>query len=590
MNKLVSTLLFGLITTFTIGQNYWQQAISYDIEVDFDVNTHQFNGSQQMVYTNNSPDTLNKLFIHLYFNAFQPGSMMDVRSRTIADPDKRIGDRIASLKPDEIGYHNIQSLTINGAEHSYEIAGTVMEITLDKPIAPGTETELSLAYISQVPVQIRRSGRYNKEGVAYTMTQWYPKMAEYDDEGWHANPYIAREYHGVWGDFKVTVAMDSNFVIGGTGVIKENGISGSKKNWVMTAENVHDFAWAADDEFIVEHVEATDGPTIHFYRKDNEKTSFWPSIYSDVAKLFEVMNDQFGKYPYESFSVIQGGDGGMEYPMCTMIRGEGKPAGTLELIAHEAFHNWYYGVLATNESKYPWMDEGFTSYAESMVVDSVTGANAQNPLERSYAIMRQYGPNQAHVPLTYHADFFPTNQQYSISSYVKGSVFLHQLNYIVGEQGFRNGMLAYFDTWKFKHPTPRDFKRVMEKESGLELDWYFEQWIGTANNIDYAIDTVSAVNKETLITLERKGLMPMPIDIRVTFEDGSRVDYHIPMEIMRGHKLTKATVIADWQWVNPTYSFTIPVKLKRIASVQIDPTTRLADIDLTNNRWPKSSE
>ena len=202
-------------------KTYWQQQISYDIDVDFNHQNHQFNLTEKITYYNNSPDNLNKVFFHLYYNAFQPGSMMDVRSRTIADPDSRVLDRIQKLNKDEIGFQKINSVVDgNNKNLIFNEQGTILEVILDKPLNPGKKLKLTLSCRSQIPLQIRRTGRYNKENVAYSMTQWYPKMCEYDDEGWHSNPYIGREFHGVWGYFDVTINIDSSFVLGGTGIIQ----------------------------------------------------------------------------------------------------------------------------------------------------------------------------------------------------------------------------------------------------------------------------------------------------------------------------------------------------------------------------------
>lgn len=202
------------------NHSYWQQEVDYKMNIEMDVKSFQYKGAQELKYTNNSPDTLNKVFYHLYFNAFQPGSEMDVRSRTVADPDSRVGDRISKLSPSEIGYIKPTLFTQDGATLKYNIEGTVMEVMLNKPILPGQSTVFNMNWDAQVPLQIRRSGRNNADGVALTMTQWYPKLAEYDFEGWHADPYIGREFHGVWGNFDVTITIDENYTIGGTGYLQ----------------------------------------------------------------------------------------------------------------------------------------------------------------------------------------------------------------------------------------------------------------------------------------------------------------------------------------------------------------------------------
>ncbi|MCB0465355.1 MAG: M1 family peptidase, partial [Aequorivita sp.] len=202
------------------NNSYWQQEVDYKMNVQMDVKTFQYKGNQELKYTNNSPDTLNKVFYHLYFNAFQPGSEMDVRSRTIVDPDSRVTDRISKLTPSEIGYIKPTLFTQDGVAAKYVVKSTVMEVMLNKPIFPGESTVFNMNWDAQVPIQIRRSGRNNADGVALTMTQWYPKLAEYDFEGWHADPYIGREFYGVWGDFDVTITIDADYTIGGTGYLQ----------------------------------------------------------------------------------------------------------------------------------------------------------------------------------------------------------------------------------------------------------------------------------------------------------------------------------------------------------------------------------
>ncbi|MEX0995040.1 MAG: M1 family peptidase, partial [Balneolaceae bacterium] len=199
---------------------YWQQEVNYEMEIDFDVNNHRFDGTQKLTYSNHSPDTLHRVYYHLYFNAFQPNSMMDKRSRTIEDPDSRVQDRIYHLEEDEIGYQHVQKLTQNGTPVEYEIKETVMEVSLAEPILPDSETVFEMEFEAQVPLQVRRSGRNNAEGIEYSMAQWYPKMAEYDYMGWHATPYVGREFHGVFGNFDVTIHIDRDYVVAAAGYLQ----------------------------------------------------------------------------------------------------------------------------------------------------------------------------------------------------------------------------------------------------------------------------------------------------------------------------------------------------------------------------------
>ena len=608
MKQILSPFFLIVVFVSAFAQNntnYWQQEVDYKIDVQMDVKTYQLKGKQELKYTNNSPDTLNKVFYHLYFNAFQPGSEMDVRSRTIKDPDGRVGDRISKLSPAEIGYSRPTVFTQDGKAATYKIKGTVMEVTLNKPILPGTSTIFKMDWDGQVPVQIRRSGRNSEGGVALTMTQWYPKIAEYDFEGWHADPYIAREFYSVWGNYDVSITIDAAYTIGGTGYLQNPAAVGhgythpgqkpmhpvnGKYTWHFLAPEVHDFAWAADDNYVHDTYDGPNGVKLHFfYKNDPEIAENWKNLQPKTAELMQFFNDNIGQYPYEQYSVIQGGDGGMEYAMSTMITGEREFGSLVGVTAHELAHSWFQFVLATNELKHEWMDEGFTTYISSEAMNYVMKENKPNPHAgsyRNYFFMANSGEEQ---PQTTHSDRYVTNRSYGVNSYSKGAVFLVQLGYIIGPENLSKTLKRYFEDFKFKHPTPNDFIRTAEKVSGFELDWYLTDWTMTTNTIDYGIKTVENAGKNTKVTLERIGLMPMPIDLYVTYEDGSQELFYIPLRMMWGEKPNpftelKRSVLEDWAWAYPTYTFEIKNR-KKIKNMMIDATQRMADVNPENNTW-----
>ena len=212
---LILVLLF--VPALNIQAQYWQQHAEYYMDFKMDVSDFSFNGEQELVYTNNSPDTITKVYYHLFFNAFRPGSQMDVRSRTIRDPDRRVGSRIFELEEKDYGELNVLSLKQNGRALEISQRETILLAKLNNPLLPGEKTTLDMKFEGQVPKQIRRSGKMSKEGVHLTMTQWFPKLSEYDSEGWHPNPYIGREFHGVWGNYTVDITIDKDYVVGGTG-------------------------------------------------------------------------------------------------------------------------------------------------------------------------------------------------------------------------------------------------------------------------------------------------------------------------------------------------------------------------------------
>ena len=564
------------------NSGYWQQRVDYSMEIDMDVDTYQYMGKQTLVYTNNSPDVLNRVYYHLYFNAFQPGSEMDIRSRTIADPSTKIGDRISKLKPNEIGYIKVGSLEQNGISVQFETVGTVLEVDLNRSIQPGEKVTFYMEFNAQVPVQIRRSGRNNKEGVALSMAQWYPKIAEYDDEGWHADPYIAREFYGVWGDFDIKLAIDANYVVGGTGYLQgAPKRKGDKKEYHFKAPRVHDFTWAADPDFKHDIFEMPNGPTLHFYYKKTMSKKYldnWKKLQSDTAKLMEFFSENVGKYPYNQYSVIQGGDGGMEYAMCTLITGERNYGSLIGVTSHEMAHTWFQFLLASNETKHEWMDEGFTSYISTLATNSLKGNTSKNPFKNTYRRYISLANSGYEQPLTTHADRYAYNQVYGTAAYSKGSVFLSQLGYVIGEENLKKTIKKYFDDFSFKHPKPMDVVRTAERVSGLELDWYLIDFGQTTNTIDYGIKSVDG----KVIVLERIGLMPMPIDLTVTYDDGSQEAFYIPLQMMRGEKPTDATIASDWAWAMPTYNL---ITSKNIKFVEIDSSEFMADVKRENNTY-----
>jgi len=607
-NLLIAFFSLFILNAFGQNCNYWQQHVNYKMDIDMNVKNYQYKGKQTLVYTNNSPDTLVKVFYHLYPNAFQSGSEMDIRAQNIADPDRRMVNnigtkekpifqsRISLLKPSEIGFIKVLSLKQDGKNVKFKVIGTILKVMLNKPLKSGEHITLKMNFLGQLPIQIRRSGRNNKDGVALSMTQWYPKLAEYDFEGWHADPYIAREFHGVWGDFDVTIHIDKNYTVGGTGYLQnpqkvghgyENPLlklkkqRGNKLIWHFIAPNVHDFTWAADPDYIHDIKQVPNGATLHFlYKNDPKVTANWKTMETEAVKIMQYYNKTIGPYPYKQYSIIQGGDGGMEYAMCTLITGGANLNGLVGTMRHEMAHSWFQFALATNESEHPWMDEGFTSFISTMARNALSNKPVKNPFERTYGAYYYLVKSGKQEPLSTHADRFNTNMAYSIASYVNGQIFLSQLGYIIGWDNLMQTLKNYYSDWKMKHPTPNSIIREAEKTSGLELGWYLNEWIETTHTIDYGIKSVG--NKT--ITLNRIGTMPMPIDVRVTYVDGSTTDFNIPLRMQYGHKPTTAKILPDWAWAYPTYTFTVN---KAVKKVEIDPSKLMADVNQSNNVFEK---
>ena len=587
-----SFFLFLFLFSFS-SYSYWQQRVEYKISIDFDHKNHQFVGEQNLKYFNNSKDTINKVYFHLYFNAFQPGSMMDVRSRSLPDPDRRVMDRISKLSNNEIGFHKIKTIEQDGKSLIHHTQGTVLEVELANPLMPNESTDFYLEYFSQVPVQIRRSGRNNKEGIDYSMAQWFPKIAEYDENGWHANPYIAREFYAPWGDFDVSISINKNYIVAATGILESKKKVNNKNIWNFKAKDVHDFVWAADPDYVHDILKVdSENLELHFYyqKTNDEMVSNWKRLQDDTADAFRYINKKFGKYPYTKYSVIQGGDGGMEYPMATLITGERSYPSLLSVTVHEVLHSWYQMLLGTNESYLAWMDEGFTSFAQNITFNNefndIYKLDSKNTLEGSYNRYYNFITTGLEEPLSTHSDHFSTNQAYGVGSYTKGAIFLMQLGYIIGEENLYSGLRRYYNEWKFKHPDEYDFLRIMEKETDIELDWYMDYWVKTTHQIDYSLEVFEKDKSTVSININRIGKMPMPIEVQVIYDDLKSENYYIPLSIMRGEKYNSndnIILLKDWEWVNESYQIDLDIEEKKINKIILDPSGKMADVDKSNN-------
>ena len=593
------SILF-LFSPLLFSQNYWQQKVDYEMSVDVDVNSFLFSGKQKLLYTNNSPDTIQKVFYHLFFNAFQKGSEMAVRIKTGKDKNRRFKIDLDTLLPSEEGFLKVFNLKQNGKKIISKVSGTILEVTLSSPIPPKKSTLLTLDFNGQVPVMVRRAGRNSADGIALSMAQWFPKMAEYDYDGWNAEPYLGREFHGVWGDYDVKISIDKDYVVAASGYIQNpdavgHGYSDSSKKkkkgkitWHFIAPQVHDFTWAADPDFIHDIYPGPNNVDLHFFYKNKDSNlPNWKNIQPITAELMVFFNKTIGRYPYKQYSVVQGGDGGMEYAMLTLIARERSFESLVGVTSHELAHSWFQHVLATNEMKHEWMDEGFTSYISDLAENEVLQKDLVFPHAGSYRGYLHLALSGFEQPQSTNANRYDYNMAYESTAYSKGSVFLGQLGYIIGPKNLAKTIKEYYKEFKFTHPRPNDFRRVAERVSGIQLKWYLTDWTQTTNTVDYAIKKVVGIEDKTKVSLRRIGSMPMPLDILVSFSDGQKKLFYIPIPLMRGKKQNPYSfnweVLSDWPWAFPDFSFTINKNVDEIESIIIDPSFYMADIDRDNN-------
>ena len=591
----------GLIMFQSTKGQYWQQAVEYTMEVALDHESATYSGVQKIVYTNNSPETLNKVFYHLYFNAFKPGSEMAVRQKNSADKNTRFKVSIDSLTPKQEGYLRVSGLTQNGVLLNPIDSETILEVPLHASIAPGESAIFELAFEGHVPDVIRRAGKNSREGIAFSMAQWYPKMAEYDREGWNADPYTGREFHGVWGNFDVKITLNKDFMVAASGYLQNaetigKGYSDRKRaktkkgkiTWHYIAPMVHDFTWAADVDYIHDTYPGPNDVDLHFfYKNDPEIIENWKKLQPHTAELMEYYNSKVGQYPYKQYSVVQGGDGGMEYAMLTLITGGRNYSSLFGVTAHELAHSWFQHVLATNETKHEWMDEGFTSFISSLAENEILNQNKDFPLEGSYRGYYALAASGGEMPQSTNANRYYHNYAYERTAYSKGAVFLGQLSYIVGKEKVFEILQTYYNEWKFKHPLPNDLRRIAERISGIQLQWFLTDWTQTTNTINYSIDAVEEAMAGTTIRLKRKEVMPMPLEILIQYKNGEIELHYIPISLMRGEKENpyglEWKIQPDWTWANLDYSFTIDKEKNQIEAIVIDPSNLMADIDKTDN-------
>lgn len=399
IQKFISLLSFLLVSCSLFAQRpgYWQQAVDYKMDIDVNESTFQYAGNMTLKYSNNSSRALSKVYFHLYLNAFQPGSMMDYRLSNISDPDARMTNnlgtkekpqyqsRIATLTPDQIGYQKVKSLRVNGTDATFKTDGTILEVTLLRAIAAGETATFEMTWDAQVPEQIRRTGRNSKEGVALSMAQWYPKMAHFDDYGWHLDEYVAREFIAPFGNFDVTIHINKDYVVGASGKLQNPlAVKGynkkakvqhkdGKATWNFKAENIHDFVWAADPKFVVDSAKSQGGVSVYtvYIPSSAAVKENWKTALTMATEFFDFCSTRFGAYPWPTYSIVQGGDGGMEYGTATLVTGGRDIKSLVGVIFHEAAHSWYQHLFGINETVDEWFDEGFTSYVEELAFQQI---------------------------------------------------------------------------------------------------------------------------------------------------------------------------------------------------------------------------
>ncbi len=485
--KIVLIILSLFLSTHAFTQRlYWEQEENYNISVSLNDTAHTLDAFEKIEYINNSPDTLKYIWFHLWPNAYKNDKT------AFSDQLLKNGNtKFYFSNQNDRGYINrldfrVDNITAVVEDHPEHI--DIVRLILPTPLPPGNKTMITTPFHVKLPYNFSRGGH---DGQGYQITQWYPKPAVYDRNGWHPMPYLDQgEFYSEFGNYEVTITVPDNYVVAATGDIQngKNEIDwmlktkpGSKKEFPLSAQftktlkfrqdNVHDFAWFADKRFVVDHdsISLQSGKTVDVYAFHlNDEKSAWKNGTQSAKRAIKHYSELVGEYPYNVVSVVEGPEsfgGGMEYPTITVISPTDDVKELDKTIVHEVGHNWFYGILASNERKFPWMDEGVNSYYENKY--SLLAYNETPSLER--IAFESKAISKSDQPADLSSDAF-SEINYGLSAYYKTSEWLRHLESKIGTETFNKAMQSYYNNWKFKHPQPADLKAEFEKAASRNLD------------------------------------------------------------------------------------------------------------------------
>ena len=539
LNRSILPILFSLIVLNSRAQitrqAAWQQTVNYSIEVMLDDQNHILRGFETMEYINNSPNTLGEIYIHLWPNAYKNDQT------AFAKQMLENGETSFYFSKDkDRGYIESLDFFINGKGTTWAFDITnqdIAKIILNTPLKPGEKCLISTPFLVKIPTIFSRLGH---DGQTYNLTQWYPKPAVYDINGWNPIPYLNQgEFYSEFGSFDVKIKLPKNYIVAATGVLqdeseisfrndkgKNTGVIENTycktpfKTVQFKQDNIHDFAWFASKNFgILKSSIEIGGKTIETFVY-SQKTGDLINNNTDAIKTaLTYYSENAGNYPYSHASVVKSelkAGGGMEYPMITVC-----DILNQEVIIHEVGHNWFYGILGSNERRYPWMDESINSYFETDAMKPTTLSKQTNKRQNFINNANDFGMDVLAINATrlntsqavglHSADF--TDLNYGTMVYGKGSLIFKHLKAVMGDDDFKDAFKAYFETWKFKHPLPGDMQDVFEKTTGKKYDWFFNDLINSNEKLDIKFKSVK-VGKDGFYKIILKNNYPnMPVPV-----------------------------------------------------------------------------
>ncbi len=573
---------------------YFQQGINYTIDVTLDDESHILKGFEKIEYTNHSKDTLRNIFFHLWANAYQNDRSayceQEVENKQTAFYFSKEDDRgfIDSL------HFKIDDEDINISEYNNQEDIQLLE--LNHPLLPGKSIVITTPFRLVIPAVFSRLGH---DGQSYQISQWYPKPAVYDVQGWHPIPYLDQgEFYSEIGTYTVNITLPKNYIVAATGELQtaselefletklktidsstttKNQIPESateEKKITFKQNNIHDFAWFANKTYNVEkkEVQLPSGKKVNcysYYKPENYL------LYKNSTKIsaatIQYLSAHVGEYPYASVSVVDGkleAGGGMEYPMVTVI-GKVNSRSTLQtIIIHEVGHNWFYGILASNEREHPWMDEGINTFYERQINDSLRSTQKKKKSDviegklNGIFLYQLAAKQNADQAIDDHASNF-TSLNYGGIVYAKTANMLSYLQAYLGNTVFEQCMKYYFSQWQFKHPYPQDFRQCFESQSGKDLSWFFDQGISSDVKMDFKIKQVKKENNEVKVFAKNRALFTGPVPVSAMYKDS----------------------VIQTQWISSPYDQAAVFKNipEDISAFQINAEERVPEIKFSNN-------
>lgn len=592
------------------GPEYWQNSADYQLETTLDDKTHIVSGKVNIKYTNNSPETLDFIWIYLEQNRFTEDSR-----GTLTTPVQ--GNRYSGDVEGGFKLSNVSAKTKTGTSSEYLVNDTRMQVFLDKPLAAkGGEVEIKMDFSFKVPVHgMDRMGRLEvDQGVVYAIAQWYPRVAVFDDVvGWNTEPYLgAGEFYCEYGDFDVKITAPADHTVVSSGVLqnpKEVLTATQQKRWAQAEksdktvylikpeevgkssahvktkgtltwhfkmENTRDVAWASSKAFIWDaaKMDLGDGKiglAQSVYPKESDGKNAWSRSTEFTKAAIEFYSKNYFPYPYHNAINVAANVGGMEYPGVSFCGYKSTDESLWGVTDHEFGHNWFPMIVGSNERRYPWLDEGLNTFINHYSTEAFNNGEYGTRMEgpRSLVSYLKFENREG-------IDTSPevaNARNLAYTAYYKPFAGLYLLReYILGHERFDNAFNSYIRTWAYKHPQPNDFFNHMESVAGENLDWFWKGWFYGNGNIDLGITSVKPYKQEGyLITLENNGEIPMPVELQVIYNDDTTELVKLPVEI--------------WQRGN-SWEHLVKTK-KEIKRVVFDPNKMVPDINVLNDTWNK---